>query len=92
MSIRNTNSAIVHQDVCWAKHLGIKLIKPRRQLDRLRKVLVEKSINSYIQDKICSSCLKYVQILDVTNEQLKYWTKSGICSRCQLKLIKNNSE
>jgi len=81
--IKQKTSAIRTQDTAWCNHLGVKLIRPRRPIDRILKNLGKKTIDEHIQDKICSSCYKYVGMLDMTADHIREWGISGMCRKCQ---------
>lgn len=76
-------NAIRTQDESWCHFYKKKLIKPKRQIDRLRKNLGHKSIDQHIQDKTCSSCFKYVGVLNMTADHIREWGVSGMCRHCQ---------
>ena len=90
MSFNTEFTTIINQDNDWAHNLGIKLVQPRCPINRLKKNLVKRTTNEFIQDKICKSCYKYANILNQTSEKLKFWTTYGICGNCQETIKKEN--
>ena len=90
MSIRNVRSTILFQDAAWANFLGVKLIKPKKPIDRILKNNGKKTIDQHIMDKSCASCFKKVNILDMTADNIRIWGDSGICCYCQDKYSLEN--
>ena len=79
----NTINAIRKQDSSWCHYYNKKLIQPKRPIDRLLKSLGKKTVGEQIQDKTCSSCFKYVSILNMTADHIKEWGISAMCRTCQ---------
>ena len=76
-------SAIRTQDLDWMKFYKIKPITPRRPIDRLLKTFENKIVEEYIKDKTCSSCYKYIQVVNMTADHIREWGVSGMCRCCQ---------
>ena len=76
-------NAIRNQDESWCHRYNTKLIQPKRPIDRLLKNLGKKTIAEHIQDKTCSSCYKYISVLNMTADHIREWGISAMCRTCQ---------
>ena len=83
-------SAIRTQNLEWMNYYKIKPITPRRPIDRVMKTLKSKTVEEHIQDKTCSSCYKYIQVLNMSAEHIREWGISGMCKSCQDHLFLEN--
>ena len=83
-------SAIRTQDLDWMNYYKIKSINPRRQIDRILKIFKNKTVEEHIKDKTCSSCYKYIQVINMTADHIREWGISGICKCCQDKFFLEN--
>tara|TARA_A100001011_G_C13912147_1_gene675525 strand:- start:74 stop:331 length:258 start_codon:yes stop_codon:yes gene_type:complete len=79
----DSKTAIQKQNSAWCNYYGIKLVKPRKPIDRILKNLGNKTVDQHIQDKTCSSCYKYVGVLEMTGDDIREWQISGMCRKCQ---------
>lgn len=82
-SLKDVVSAIRTQDLDWMNRYKIKSIIPRRPIDRVMKNFKKKTIDEHIKDKSCSSCYKYVQVVDMTADHIREMGISGMCKCCQ---------